>query len=102
MDNAEKLGADLLNTLRELSESAKILHNPRGLGFMCAVDVVSPRTNSPDPARRNRVAREAFDRGIIVLPCGESGIRFCPPLCINKTQLEVGLKLFAEAVQTVG
>jgi len=45
---------------------------------------------------------ERFERGLILLPCGECAIRFCPPLCINETQLDVGLKLFDESAAMVG
>ena len=40
-------------------------------------------------------------RGLLLLGCGESGIRFTPPLCINRVQLEVGLDVFDEVVATV-
>ena len=40
-------------------------------------------------------------RGLLLLGCGEASIRVCPPLCINKAPLEVGLDVFDEAVATV-
>ncbi|MHC5111976.1 MAG: acetyl ornithine aminotransferase family protein [Planctomycetota bacterium] len=100
LSNAATLGATLKQMLEATTARMKCLSNPRGIGLMCAVDVVNPRSGCADPARREKIAREAFQRGIIVLPCGETAIRFCPPLCINQAQLEVGLKLFEEAVAT--
>lgn len=98
MANAARLGETLRTGLEELAAARRIVGNPRGLGFMRAIDIVSPKTGKLDPRRRDRVAEGAFQRGLIVLPCGEAGIRFCPPLCINEAQIEVGLKLLDEAV----
>jgi len=100
MSNAAALGETLQNRLEGSAKKHKTLSNPRGLGLMRAVDVVNARSGAPHPDLRNKISVEAFQRGLIVLPCGESSIRFCPPLCINEAQLDVGLKLFSEAVAT--
>ena len=34
----------------------------------------------------------------IMLGCGAHTLRFCPPLCITKSKLETGLRIFDEAV----
>lgn len=101
MANAAVLGRHLMSSLKSIAEQRKIIANPRGLGLMCGVDVVNRRTGKGDPGLRERILLTAFNRGLILLPCGESAIRFCPPLCINETQLDVGLKMFDEAVATV-
>ncbi len=101
MANAAKLSTRLLSSLRQIDEKYKVVANARGLGLMCGVDVINRRTGKFDLKMRERIILEAFQRGLILLPCGECTIRFCPPLCINETQLDVGLKLFDEAVATV-
>jgi 4-aminobutyrate aminotransferase len=101
MANAERLGGVLKARLGELCEKHSALSNPRGLGLMCAVDVIHRRTGKPDPSLRERILKEVFGRGVILLGCGESAIRFCPPLCINQAQLDVGLRLLDEAIATV-
>lgn len=99
--NVQKLADPLMVALNELAVRHKCITEPRGLGLMCAVDVVGPRTGKPDPALRLRILQAAFERGVILLPCGECGIRFCPPLCINETQLEVGLRILSETIATL-
>ncbi len=99
--NAAKLSPKLLAGLNDIAAKRKVVANVRGLGLMCAVDVISRRTGRGDLKRRDRILQAAFQRGLVLLPCGETAIRFCPPLCINETQLDVGLKLFDEAVATV-
>lgn len=101
MANAAKLNPLVMRSLREMSEKHKCIAHPRGLGLMCAADVVGKRTGKADAGLRGRILQEAFRRGVILLPCGESGIRIAPPLCINETQLEVGLRVLDEAVATV-
>lgn len=98
MANAATLGKRLVVELREIAENRKILANPRGLGLMCAGDVVNRKTGKPDPKLREKILKTAFERGLVLLPCGECSIRFCPPLCINETQLDVGLKLLDESL----
>lgn len=98
MENAANLSPKLINDLNKICDSRKIVANTRGLGLMCAVDVINRRTGKGDAKLRQKILQGAFDRGLILLPCGEVAIRFCPPLCINDTQLDVGLKIFDEAV----
>lgn len=101
MESAARLGERLRSKLQEMVEKRKIIANVRGLGLMCAADPVSRRTAKPDPKLRQRILQSAFERGLILLACGDHGIRFCPPLCINEAQLDVGLKLFDEVLAAV-
>jgi 4-aminobutyrate aminotransferase len=102
MANAAMLGKRVLAELSEIAERRKFLTGVRGLGLMCGIDVVNRKTGKGDLKLREKLLRTSFERGLILLPCGENGIRFCPPLCINETQLDVGLKLFDESAAMVG
>ena len=99
--NAGELGDHLLNQLGTIASHRKFIINPRGLGLMCAVDIVGKRSGKPDAKLRQKLLMAAFERGLLMLPCGETSIRFCPPLCINKTQLDVGLRIFDEVAGSV-
>lgn len=101
MANAAKLGQRLVSSLAAISEKFPSLTGARGLGLMCAVDVVSRRTGKGDPKLREKILQDCFSRGLLLLGCGEHSIRFVPPLCINEAQLDTGLKLFDESVATV-
>jgi len=102
MANAARLGKRVLTKLSEIAERRKFLTGVRGLGLMCGIDVVNRKTGKGDPKLREKLLRTSFERGLILLPCGEMGIRICPPLCINEAQLDVGLKLFDESAAMVG
>jgi 4-aminobutyrate aminotransferase len=98
MANAAAMGAILLGRLKEIASKQKSVANPRGLGLMCGIDVIDPQTKEPDPKRRERILQKAFERGLIMLGCGEATIRFCPALVISESELETGMKLFEDAV----
>ncbi len=72
----------------------------RGLGLMVAADIV--RGGTADPGLRDRVVQTAFERGLLLLGCGESAVRFCPPLCISSDQVETALHIVGEVISQVG
>ena len=99
MANARARGEQLRAGLRELEQSHDCLRQTRGLGLMTAVDVVNPATGKGDPHRREEIIMAAFRAGLLLLGCGESAIRFCPPLCISAEQIDTALRLL-DAVLT--
>jgi 4-aminobutyrate aminotransferase len=47
---------------------------------------------------RDAVLEQAFQRGVLLLGCGESAIRFSPPLVISREQIDRAVKIFETAV----
>jgi 4-aminobutyrate aminotransferase len=69
---------------------------------MVAMDLVKARDPyTHDPALRDAVVDAAFHHGLLLLGCGESAVRFCPPLCITAEQVEKALSLLAEVLADV-
>jgi 4-aminobutyrate aminotransferase len=94
--NATAQGEFLLSGLREIwAEHPKTVTDVRGTGLMIGVEFRSAEL-------AERVQRRAFERGLLVLECGESTIRVSPPLVITREQAATALRLFAEVVATVG
>jgi len=94
MANATARGEQLRAGLRRLAERHPCLANVRGLGLMTAVDVVEPVDQMAyDPKLREHVIQTAFHRGLLLLGCGESAIRFCPPLCVTAGQVKAALRI---------
>jgi 4-aminobutyrate aminotransferase len=100
MANADARGRQLRDGLRELTRRHETLGNVRGLGLMTAVDVLTD-AGEPDPKGREAVVQAAFRRGLLLLGCGESGLRFCPPLCVTGEQVETCLRLLDEVLEEV-
>jgi 4-aminobutyrate aminotransferase len=97
MANAAQRGEQLLAGLRRLQADHPEIGDVRGRGLMVAVDLVKSRTPYlPDPTLRDALVQSAFLHGLLLLGCGESAIRFCPPLCITAEQVDRALEILAE------
>ncbi|HKJ54613.1 MAG TPA: L-lysine 6-transaminase [Nitriliruptoraceae bacterium] len=92
VDNAAKMGAHLLQRLRELQSEHDELDNARGRGLLCAVDL-------PDPDRRDAVVRHLFTtERVIVLGCGDRSIRFRPTLTVGIEELDAAVDAIERAI----
>jgi 4-aminobutyrate aminotransferase len=67
---------------------------------MTAVDVVNEQ-GEPDAKSRDAIIQTAFERGLLLLGCGDSALRFCPPLCVTTEQVSACLRLLGEVVADV-
>ncbi len=94
--NAAARGMQLRAGLDQLTAAAPWLANVRGFGLMQALDV--NRGNVADPARREKFLQSAFHAGLLLLPCGYAGVRFCPPLCITADEIDAGLRILRRLV----
>ena len=94
MANATARGEQLRAGLRELSKNHTGLTGVRGLGLMTAADL-------PSAATREQAIQTAFHRGLLLLGCGDSAIRFCPPLCVSAAQVETALAILDGVLGTV-
>lgn len=98
--HAQTLGSHIQQRLRELQDSYPCIGDVRGMGLMIGAEIVKP-DKSIDPATRNRIVREGYKQGIMLLGCGESVIRFSPPLVMTEEEADEGLERFEEAVKRV-
>jgi 4-aminobutyrate aminotransferase len=93
LGNASAQGSFLLDGLRSLQrEHPKEVTDVRGVGLMIGVEFRSAEL-------AERVQLLAFERGLLVLECGESSIRVSPPLVITRDQAQTALRIFTEAVE---
>ncbi len=99
MENARRVGAYLRQRLEELSKRDPHVGPPRGLGLMQAVDILEGRGGKPDPDRRNRVLRVAFERGLLLLGCGDTAVRFLPPLTIGRGHVDAAVDVLGGAIR---
>lgn len=66
---------------------------------MRAIDIVRPRDGGADPDRRHRVVQAAFERGLLLLGCGETAIRFLPPLTIERRHVDAAVEVLGKSLQ---
>jgi len=99
LENAAIVGKYLQDALQEIMAHHPSIGDVRGIGLMIGVEFVLDRqTKLPAETLCNRVVEMAFERGLILLSCGKSVIRFAPPLSISKAEIDEGLIIFEEAL----
>ncbi|MGD2022567.1 MAG: acetyl ornithine aminotransferase family protein [Desulfobacterales bacterium] len=102
MKNASKQGKRLIRGLRSLQKTFECMGDVRGKGLMAAVELVKDRkTKQPAADWRGQVIKKAFERGLLVLGCGENSIRFSPSLTVNSDEIDLCLSIFEESVKEV-
>ena len=71
----------------------------RGRGLMIGVELVRDRQTKERATReRDRVVRECFTRGLLVLGAGQNAIRLSPPLVLTKDQADTAVRILDEAL----
>lgn len=98
-ENAAGVGEYLQAGLRKLQDKYDCIGDVRGLGLMLGVEFVTGKeTLKPAPELRDKIEMECFNRGLIILGCGASTIRWSPPLILTKENVDVALEIFDEAI----
>ena len=97
MENARNMGAELQAGLTQLADKFPQISTPRGKGLMVAVDLLDEEGNF-DPNLRNKILHQAFYSGLILIGCGQAAIRFCPPLVIDRQQIQIALQILQSII----
>jgi 4-aminobutyrate aminotransferase len=96
-------GLHLLQRLNELQQDYDFIGDVRGMGLMAAIELVlSKETKEPATEERRVILNDAFENGLALLPAGESAIRFCPPLTIEKGDIDIGVEILRRSLKRVG
>ena len=92
--NAAKVGPYFMQALTALAERYPVIGEVRGLGLMIGMELVTDRA-SKAPAKKlcDALITRAYHNGLILLACGQSTIRFMPPLMIDEGDVDEALEL---------
>src|ERR1700756_2090757 len=97
--NAEKVGAYFMDRLRELQSRHQVIGEVRGKGLMIGMELVSDRASrNPCKFSCHTVITRAFHRGLLLLSCGQSTVRFMPPLMVSVAQVDEAITLLEAAL----
>lgn len=101
--NAAKLGAVLLEGLRDVVTRCPMVGEVRGKGLMVGVELVGPDGYAPNPAAAARVLEETRRLGLLVGKGGLYGnvLRVAPPLTLTAAEADQGLGILVCALETV-
>ena len=99
MVNASKIGTYLLSKLKKLKKTHPLIGDIRGIGLMIGMELVTNRkTRQPASRAVEEIVNDAFKKGLLLLSCGESVIRFAPPLVVDKDFVDKSVDIFSEVL----
>lgn len=102
IQNAEKVGSFLLSRLRVMQESHRLIGDVRGMGLMIGVELVRDReTKAMAIPERNKIIQRCFEKGLLILGCGQNVIRLVPPLNLRRREADEALSIFEEALTEI-
>ena len=100
---AEQLGGHFQHRARAWQQRWPIIGDVRGLGGMCAIELVEPGTRKPAKQVTDQITRYCYEHGVVVLSAGSFGnvIRILMPLVITEAQFNEALDVLESAIAAV-
>jgi len=93
--NAVTMGARLRSGLERVAADVETVRDIRGAGLMLGVEFDSHEA-------AEAVQEAAFRLGLLTLECGESSLRFSPPLIVDAEAVDTAVRIFGEAIAASG
>ena len=102
MKNAVNQGERLLKGLGKMQATFECMGDVRGKGLMVAVELVKDRhTKTPATDWKGSIIKKSFEKGLLVLGCGDNSIRFSPSLSVTSNEVDTCLSIFEESLKKV-
>jgi 4-aminobutyrate aminotransferase len=98
--NAATVGEKMLERLRPWVAKHQTVGEVRGRGLMIGIEIVKDqKTRAASGPMRDKIVDLAFERGLLILGCGETTVRLCPPLIVNQHEADIALDILEECIQ---
>lgn len=94
MENAAHMGDHVMERLETLKNEYDALIDVRGLGLMIGLEFETAEL-------AQAVVKSCFQRGLIVLGCGDKSVRLSPPLVVGRDEIDVMLGILEGALTEV-
>jgi 4-aminobutyrate aminotransferase len=102
MENAARQGDRLMKGLREIQGRFECIGDVRGKGLMVGAELVGEREKkTPAPRWRDELILGAFNKGLLLLGCGNNTIRFSPALSVSGDEVDVCLEIFEDSLKEI-
>jgi 4-aminobutyrate aminotransferase len=98
---ALKIGEKTMAVLQDLEKTYKFFANARGLGAMCAIEVVDPKSGKPDMDRVAKLITVARENGLLLMTASGNVIRTLMPLTIPDADLEKAFGILRRAAASI-
>jgi 4-aminobutyrate aminotransferase len=100
--NAERVGKFIMKRLTKMKAKYEIIGDVRGKGLMIGIELVkSKKTKEKAGEYAEKVMQECFRNGLMLLTCGQSGVRFIPPLIIDEETADRGMDIFEKVITKI-
>ncbi len=102
MANAAKVGGAMMDRIKDWPAKHPIVGEVRGRGLMLGLEIVKDKkSREPAVAWRNRIEELAFERGLLILGCGETSLRLSPPLTLHPEEGDIALDILEECISII-
>jgi 4-aminobutyrate aminotransferase len=100
--NAATVGEYFMQQLHRLAARHAVVGEVRGKGLMIGMELVTDRT-AKVPAKElcDALITRAYHNGLILLACGQSTVRFMPPLMIREADVDEAVALLDRSLEEV-
>ncbi|MCA9540167.1 MAG: acetyl ornithine aminotransferase family protein [Myxococcales bacterium] len=97
LPQVRETGAHMIAGLRKLAAKYPVLADVRGVGLMIGAEFLRP-DGTPAMGFVGELEQKAFRRGVLILGCGRSTVRFAPPLVITPGEVDTALAILDECI----
>ena len=102
LKNAATVGEKALERLRPWVAKYPTVGEVRGRGLMIGIEIVKDQqSRTPAGPMRDKIVELAFERGLLILGCGETSVRLCPPLIVKQQEVDIALDILEECIALV-
>ena len=102
VENAARVGEYILGRLKEFQKEFEMIGDVRGKGLMIGIELIKDReTKKKAIEERNAVIQRCFEKGLLILGCGENTIRLIPPLIITQREADTALTILEEVLKKI-
>ncbi|MEM4717777.1 MAG: acetyl ornithine aminotransferase family protein [Desulfurococcaceae archaeon] len=99
VERLERLFRDELTPLKDRYDQ---IGDVRGIGLAWGIEIVTDKKSKQyNTIARNTIIKTALENGLVLLPCGRSGIRLIPPLVITEEEAKTGLEILKLSISRV-
>jgi 4-aminobutyrate aminotransferase len=100
--NAAQVGEYFMQQLQRLAARHAVIGEVRGKGLMIGMELVNDRTaKAPAKELCDALITRAYHNGLMLLACGQSTVRFMPPLMIREADIDEAVALLDRSLEEV-
>ncbi len=102
LDNVPAVGRHFMSRLDMLARRYAQIGEVRGRGLMIGMELVTDRaTKTPAKSLCDALIARAYQNGLILLSCGQSTVRFMPPLMVTAADVDEAVHLLDASLSEV-